>query len=298
MTNDDARLPSIAVPHHYDLFYRRIDLVAHKFFGEVSIEMTVPEGGGMSDKYPNSIVLHTLEIYIQDAKLREKDSDKVWTPKEFRQRFKDQTCEVVFDTSTKTSEAGDSKIWKEGTTYYLDIKFHGVLNDLMAGLYRSTYKGLDGKIHTMATTQFEPTDARRAFPCFDEPALRASFCLKVSIPSHLQCISNTPPASIHTSYDGNNDAVKVITFQKTPKMPTYLVALVVGQFDQISQTSNKVQTTVYTVPGKADQAEFCLDVAVKCLDLYQDLFKIPYPLVKSDLLAIPDFAAGNKRLYP
>eukprot|EP00522_Entomoneis_paludosa_P006398 CAMPEP_0172452440 /NCGR_PEP_ID=MMETSP1065-20121228/10097_1 /TAXON_ID=265537 /ORGANISM="Amphiprora paludosa, Strain CCMP125" /LENGTH=680 /DNA_ID=CAMNT_0013204495 /DNA_START=144 /DNA_END=2186 /DNA_ORIENTATION=+ len=75
-------------------------------------------------------------------------------------------------------------------------------------------------------------------------------------------------------------------------MSTYLLALVVGHFDSVSETSNQIVTTVYTCPGKAEQGRFCLDTAVRCLDLYQDLFKIPYPLTKSDLLAIPDFAAG------
>jgi puromycin-sensitive aminopeptidase len=116
----------------------------------------------------------------------------------------------------------------------------------MHGLYRSSFVGLDGQSHTMATTQFEATDARRAFPCFDEPALKATFCLKLCIPGHLQCISNTPPSSIHTTYVGTTPT-KTITFQTTPKMSTYLVALVVGQFDSISKTSNQIQTTVYTV---------------------------------------------------
>jgi aminopeptidase N len=86
--------------------------------------------------------------------------------------------------------------------------------------------------------------------------------------------------------------MKTITYQTTPKMSTYLLALVVGEFDGISKTSSNIQTTVYTVPGKAHQGQFCLDVAVHCLDLFQEIFGVPYPLPKSDLLAIPDFAAG------
>jgi puromycin-sensitive aminopeptidase len=147
----------------------------------------------------------------------------------------------------------------------------------------------------MATTQFEATDARRAFPCADEPALKATFQLTVTIPADMQCISNTPFSASYTTAIAPGKAVKTITFQKTPKMSTYLLALVVGEFDGISSTSNQIVTTVYTVPGKADQAEFCLATASRALELYQKLFHVPYPLTKSDLLAIPDFAAGASK---
>jgi len=142
---------------------------------------------------------------------------------------------------------------------------------------------MDGKRHVMATTQFEATDARRAFPCFDEPALKATFCLTVTIPGDLTAVSNTPMASTHTNFDGAR-CTKTVAFQKTPKMSTYLLALVVGQFDGISRTSNHIVTTVWTVPGKASHGHFCLDTAVRCLDYYQELYGIQYPLTKSDLL--------------
>jgi puromycin-sensitive aminopeptidase len=309
-TKDNARLPIIAVPHHYDLFYRNVDLENHVFDGTVSIELTaVPGAKG------RSIVLHALKLQILTANLRLKqngsdvlDSNSdllpavyqadefryvsnsdllpaavVYQADEFRYVLKAQTCEIMF---------GEEFVWKEGAQYVLELEFHGILNDTMRGLYRSTYIGLDGKSHTMATTQFEPTDARQAFPCFDEPALKATFSLSVSLPVHLQTISNTPPASIHTAHHKDGSAVKTITFQKTPKMSTYLLALVVGEFDCISKTSSQIVTTVYTSPGKAELGRFCLDTAVQCLDLLQQLFEIPYPLTKSDLVAIPDFAAG------
>jgi aminopeptidase N len=277
----DARLPSIATPHHYDLFYSKIDMQRFTFDGTVSIELIATDE---SMKHPHSIVLNALDLHFVSATLREKNGSMTAKAEQFRYHLPKQTCEIVFEDSTPS-------VWKAGTIYILEIIFHGILNDQMHGLYRSSFVGLDGQTHTMATTQFEATDARRAFPCFDEPALKATFCLKLCIAGHLQCISNTPPSSIHTTYVGTIPT-KTITFQTTPKMSTYLVALVVGQFDSISKTSNQIQTTVYTVPGKAEQGMFCLDTAVKCLDLYQKLFEVPYPLVKSDLLAIPDFAAG------
>lgn len=278
----NGRLPAIAVPTHYDLSYKKIDLERHTFDGTVVIHLVVPKGAATWPRF--SLVVHALDINIVAAKLESVtgDTGSSWEAEEVRYVKRDQTCELVF---------GSESQWIEGQSYVVTIDFIGILNDLMRGLYRSTYVGLDGETHTMATTQFEATDARRAFPCLDEPALKATFTLTVTIPSSLECISNTPPASVHTIYE-KGTLTKTITFQTTPKMSTYLLALVVANFDGISKTSNHIQTTVYTVPGKAHQGEFCLYTAVQCLDLFQKLFGVPYPLTKSDLLAIPDFAAG------
>lgn len=268
----DGRLPAIGKPSHYDLCYTNIDLQRHTFDGLVSIHLTALANTG------SSISLNALDLYLLSASLKCKRKESVTKDAvEFCYNPRNQTVEIIFSEFT----------WQQGEDYTLSIVFHGVLNDLMRGLYRSTYKALDGSIATMSTTQFEPTDARRAFPCLDEPALKATFQLSVTIPTHLSALSNTPSASIHTT--GTN---KTITFQPTPQMSTYLVALVVGQMDSISTTSNGIATTVYTVPGKAAQGQFCLDTAVRCLNLYQDLFQVPYPLIKSDLIAVPDFAAG------
>jgi aminopeptidase N len=281
MTEQKGRLPVTVIPHHYDLQYKKIDLERHVFDGVLTMHATVP-----SPTNRTSLLLHSLELQIVSCTLNESNEskDEQWSGIEYRYNIPQQTVEIVFD---------DFAGWKEGAAYTIKIHFTGILNDQMRGLYRSTYIGLDGKPHTMATTQFEATDARRAFPCLDEPAHKATFQLTVSIPPHLQGISNTPFESVYTTYLGNNQSVKTIQYQKTPKMSTYLLALVVGDFDAISKTSPAgIQTTVYTIPGKAHQGTFCLETATKCLDLYQTLFNIPYPLTKSDLLAIPDFAAG------
>jgi aminopeptidase N len=269
-----AKLPALIQPSHYIIHYTRFDFVNFTFQGSVSIDCT-------AIACTRLVTLHALDLQILNATAATKNAvKKLYKAVEFHFKRNDQTCDILFDTDLQ---------W--GEEYTLSVDFVGTLNDQMRGLYRSTYMGLDGKTHVMATTQFEPTDARRAFPCLDEPAAKATFCMVVTIPATLQCISNTPVAS---AISGDNGTTKTITFSKTPKMSTYLVALVVGQFDCVSETSNQIVTTVYAVPGKADQAGFCLDTAVRCLDLYQELFQVPYPLVKSDLVAIPDFA-GTKR---
>jgi len=288
----NGRLPMIVTPNHYDLFYRHIDLKNFTFKGSVTLYLQTAET--LSD-HKASIVLHTHELHLMEATLNFMGSSEkekgCWKAIEFRYQINHQTCEIIFDIG-ETEES----IWVASQPYELTIDFQGILNDQMAGLYRSSYTNLQGSQTVMATTQFEPTDARRAFPCFDEPALKATFQLRVHLPAHLQAISNTPIVSktTHDLDSSTGTMTKTVTFGKTPKMSTYLLALVVGEFDSISCTSpqTNIQTTVYAVPGKAEKGQFCLDTATRSLDFLQDIFGVPYPLIKSDLIAIPDFAAG------
>lgn len=291
--SSSSRLPLTIVPNHYDIVYHRIQLdpsSSYLFEGTVSII-----GTAVSDTVLSSIVVHAKELQLSHATFQpvlnddnnNNDENFIVEAEEYHYSIPNETCTLLFG-----QKSGGKKLIKD-TQYVVRINFIGILNNQMRGFYRSTYIGLDGTTKIIATTQFEPTDARRAFPCFDEPALKATFQVTVTIPSSLQCISNTPTQSIHTKIqDGTGKMIKTVTFQVTPKMSTYLVALIVGNFDSISTTSRNIITTVYTVPGKAALGEFCLQTATRCLDLYQDLYGIPYPLTKSDLIAIPDFAAG------
>ena len=264
-----SRLPAVVAPKHYDLVYERVDLQNHTFQGHVSLQCQALQS------LPTAVItLHAVELQITTATLQHVDTQATVPAHEFSFHQRNQTLQMTFDGALQ-----------QGADYVLKMEFHGILNDQMRGFYRSTFQGLDGQTHTMATTQFEATDARRAFPCMDEPALKATFTVTLTIPAHLECISNTPLAASLTAPDGK---WKTLTFQKTPKMSTYLLAMIVGHFDAISETSRQIVTTVYTIPGKALQARFCLDLAVRCLNYYQDLFGVPYPLVKSDLLAIPE----------
>lgn len=303
----EGRLSPVLMPYHYDLRYDEINLTKFTFHGTVTLHGTAAATLlDDDDDGSNQIViaLHASELQLTKATLTCKPTNVTSKPKleavEFRYKLNDHIVQIVFDPPDAAAATPFIQVDQD---YALTIDFVGILNDQMRGLYRSTYRGLDGTTtHVMATTQFESTDARRAFPCLDEPALKATFCLTVVIPAHLQCISNTPVASVFTKEVSSTSSsraqtvMREITFQKTPKMSTYLLALVVGQFDCISQTlsqhNNNITLTIYTVPGKAHQAHFSLDTAVRCLAFYQDLFQIPYPLVKLDTLAIPDFAAG------
>src|SRR3989344_3723972 len=170
----------------------------------------------------------------------------------------------------------------------LPIVFKGILNNKMRGFYRSKY-AISGKEYHMATTQFEATDARRAFPCFDEPAQKAIFNVSLIIPKGKTVISNTLPVSV-SEHEGGFEVVK---FSPTPIMSTYLLAFIIGDFEYIERKSKRgVIVRVYTTPGKKHQAKFALDCAVKTLEFYEKYFDIAYPLNTLDMIAIPDFSSG------
>ena len=144
----------------------------------------------------------------------------------------------------------------------------------------------------MATTQFEATDARRAFPCWDEPAHKASFDLTLVIPSDLVALSNNPVVEESAAGPG----LKSLRFAETPVMSTYLLAFMIGDLTSIESqytgASGSTKVSVWTTRGKEEQGRFALDTSVRLLGFFNDYFGIPYPLEKLDHIAIPDFAAG------
>ena len=174
-------------------------------------------------------------------------------------------------------------------TAKLEVHFTGQLNDKLRGFYRSRYTAQGGEEVYLAATQFEATDARRAFPCWDEPALKATFRLTLLIPPHMVAISNMEVASEVPGPNGR----KRIEFAETPVMSTYLLAFVVGDLKAIERRAlDGTMVRVWATPGKEEQGGFALEVAVKLLAYFNEYFGIPYPLPKLDHLAIPDFAAG------
>ncbi|GMH85541.1 hypothetical protein TL16_g10260, partial [Triparma laevis f. inornata] len=172
----------------------------------------------------------------------------------------------------------------------VDIVFSGILNNQMAGFYRSGYEDIHGERKVMVSTQFESLDARRAFPCWDEPARKAIFSVTLTVPSSLTAFSNMPELRCKTLPDGKQ---KEILYADTPIMSSYLVAFCIGEFDFVqSLTTHGVLVRVYTPPGKSETGRFALDCALKTLDMYDDFFGVPYPLPKLDMVGIPEFAMG------
>ncbi len=250
------RLVSYVKPERYEIMLKP-DLEGFSFEGEETIYLHLA-------KSTKEIILHCAELKIvcEGAKVK---YDK-----------KSETVTLVFP---KAIQKGKAK---------LKLKFTGILNDKMRGFYRSKYIH-EGKEKHLATTQFESTDARRSFPCFDEPSQKAIFDITLMITSGLKAISNTIESEVLEHESG----YQIIKFAPTPKMSTYLLAFIVGDFEYIeNKTKDDILVRVFTTPGKKDQAKFALDVAIKCLEFYNNYFGIDYPLPVLDMIAIPDFAAG------
>ncbi len=243
------------------------DLSHCSFEGCTEIEIQI-------EKATSLIVLHAAELEFESVELRQKGESH--TPKGIQLDEKEETASFEFDRPLDTGPA-TLKVFSKGT-----------LNDQMRGFYRSEYL-VGGDKRNMAVTQFEATDARRAFPCWDEPARKATFEVTLKVPPDRVAISNMPIVESYTEDGGR----KVVRFGESPIMSTYLLAFIVGELDYVEEKSREgVLVRVYTPLGKKEQGRFALEVASRTLSFFDDYFGLPYPLPKMDLIAIGDFAAG------
>jgi len=267
-------LPTNVIPRHYDITLEP-NFEDLTYNGFISIDLDVAEDS-------TSISLNTLELEIQDTKILS-GSDLI-----------SSSPVINYDESTQISKFSFEKPLPKGITAQLQIKFKGQLNDKMAGFYRSTYKNTDGTQGVLATTQMEATDARRAFPCFDEPALKAEFTITLIADKDLTCLSNMDVASEKdVKSDISNTIKKAVKFNKSPLMSTYLVAFIVGKLNYIETDQFRVPVRVYAPPNQdIEHGRFSLDLAARTLEFYEKKFDSQFPLPKMDMVAIPDFAAG------
>jgi puromycin-sensitive aminopeptidase len=260
------RLPYSVEPHRYELRLAP-DLATATFAGDVTIETTAHEP-------VTAIALHGAELAVTSATVDAGDGSR---PAEAS--VDEDTERIIL---TLDSPVGPGPV-------VIRIGFTGILNDKLHGFYRSTYTDTAGTDHLLATTQFEATDARRAFPCFDEPDRKAVFRVTLDVPTDLAAFSNAPALSESPLPDGG----RRVTFADTMVMSTYLVAFVVGDLvatDPVDVDGTPVR--VVHVPGKQDMTSFALEAAAHSLRFFTSWFGIPYPAEKLDLLAIPDFAFG------
>jgi aminopeptidase N len=171
--------------------------------------------------------------------------------------------------------------------YSIELQFEGVITRQMEGMYPCYFKH-DEKEKKLIATQFESHHAREVFPCIDEPEAKATFDLTLLTPPGQTVVSNTPIAK-----QSNGNSKDTTIFETTPKMSTYLLAFAFGEMGYLeAKTKDGVLVRTYATPDNVQYTQFSLDVAVKCLEFYNEYFDIPYPLIKCDFLALPDFASG------
>jgi puromycin-sensitive aminopeptidase len=260
------RLPRTVEPHLYRLELEP-DIGSATFSGTVAIDVTVHEE-------VDQIVLNAAELAISDAEVRTAKGDVIGCTVS----FEDELEQVIFHP-TATLAPGPATV---------TCRFTGTLNDKLRGFYRSTFVDDAGETHTIATTQLESVDARRAFPCWDEPDRKAVFEITLTIDRNDDAFSNSPIVDVRRAGDKS-----VVRFSPTMKMSTYLVAFIVGQLETTETVDvDGVPLRVVFPPGKRNLADFALAIGSFSLRFFTGYFGIPYPGEKVDLVAIPDFAAG------
>ncbi len=270
MTDDRAeyRLGGGAHPRRYEIELTP-DLAASRFEGYEVVTLDVLEPR-------RQLVLHAVELQILEAHL-EKPSG-VGLPGQVALDDEAQRATITFDEELEP-----------GAGYRLALRFTGVLNDQLHGFYRSTFMADDGTEQVIAVTQFEPADARRAFPCWDEPEFKASFAVSLVVDDALTALSNARVQSEEPVEGGR----RRVRFHETMVMSTYLVAFVVGRFELTAPDDvDGVPLRVAAVPGKLSLTPYAREAGAHALRFLSRYFELPYPADKIDHVAIPDFAFG------
>lgn len=267
-------LPSNVIPRHYDLSFEP-NFETFKYDGSCSIDLDVVEDS-------QTISLNTLKLDLKSTTISADGAVINDKP------------ETSYDAAKQITHIKIGKEIPAGAKVKLHQTFTGTLNDDMAGFYRSSYTGPDGKPAYIVGTQMEATDARQAFPCFDEPALKATFTITLIADEDMTCLSNMDVAS-ETTVDSRmtGGKRKAVKFNKTPVMSTYLVAFIVGKLKSISTDSFRLPIKTWVTPDQDEEhGKFSVELAARTLAFYEKTFGIEYPLPKMDMVAVPDFSSG------
>ncbi|KAI4820732.1 hypothetical protein KUCAC02_028702 [Chaenocephalus aceratus] len=262
------RLPQSVHPLSYEVTLNP-NLEDMTFTGYTVINMSVQHN-------TKRIVLHSAKLNITGATFMLGEGvSKAVTVLEYLPR---QQIAVQF-----------SEDLKAGQSCVLTLEYSANLSHSYDGFYNSSYTDKDGNKRVLAATQFEPLSARKAFPCFDEPAFKATFLIKISRKTDFMTLSNMPLAKSTPLVNG----LVQDEFEKTSvNMSTYLVAFIVANFTSVTKNVSNTLVSVYSVPEKKEHTDYALETCSKLLEFYNDFFEINYPLKKLDLVAIPDFLAG------
>ena len=250
------RLPLHVRPEHYSLRLSP-DLAAKSFRGSEKLDVTLTQPSA-------TITLNAIELKIESVKAG------------------GQTGTVSYDVGKEQATFTFPQVLPAGAAT-LEVEYTGLLNEKLRGFYLSKTKA-----RNYAVTQFESTDARRAFPSFDEPAMKATFDVSLTVDAGDTAISNTNIVSDTPAGAGKHTLV----FARTPKMSTYLVAFLVGDFACSKGNADGVPIRVCSTPDKIKLTTFALAAAEHFLTYYDNYFGVKYPMPKLDLIGIPDFEAG------
>jgi puromycin-sensitive aminopeptidase len=266
VSDPSYRLPRTVVPRRYEITLEP-NLDGTVFQGTEIITVEIVES-------VSEILLNAHQLQITKAVLHQGDASAAGTVTLIED---EQRARIGFD---QPLEAGPGS---------LELEFTGIHNDQLVGFYKCTFTDDDGAVHPIATTQFEATDARRAFPCWDEPDLKAVFSVSLIMPEDLFAVSNTKETDRRSAGDGK----AIVKFADTMVMSTYLVAFIVGPFEATDPVDVEgVPVRIITPRGKLHLSKFAMECAVFCLRYLRDYYGIPYPGDKIDHVAIPDFAFG------
>jgi aminopeptidase N len=255
------RLPSNVVPEHYSLWFAP-DLDRETFRGRESIDVVLTEPS-------TTITLHAAEINFSEVTITSGG--------------RTQTARVTLDEARETATFTVPQPIAEGKAT-IQIEYTGILNDKLRGFYISKANS-----RKYAVSQLEATDARRAFPSFDEPALKATFDISLMVDSGDTAISNGKQLS---DTPGPEPGKHTLKFARTPKMSTYLAAMLVGDFVCREGASDGIPIRICSTPDKLGLTAFALEAAQQQLAFYNKYFGIKYPFGKLDIIGVPDFSAG------
>jgi aminopeptidase N len=255
------RLSAVVTPEHYDLAFT-LDLTREHFEGTETIKIHVAES-------TPRIVLHAVDLEFREVSIGSGPAA--------------QTAMVTTDEHTQTATLTVPRPLTAGATD-IHVRYAGTLNQQLRGFYVS-----QGKNRKYAVTQFEATDARRAFPCFDEPAFKATFAVTLTIDRGDLAISN---GKVVSDTAGPAVTQHTVKFATTAKMSSYLVAMAVGDFRCLEGAAANIPIRICATPDKKELGHIALDAAQQVLKFYNRYYAIKYPFGKLDVLAVPDFAAG------